>query len=169
MTNISKIYLVLFVCFFFLFSLFSNGQNVNTFSTELPLIIINTQGRTIVDNPKITANMKIISNAIGLNHFTDNANAYSGYIGIELRGRSSQGYPQKPYSIETRDASGANLNVPLLGLPEENDWILLSNYNDKSLMRNILGYTLFQRLGHYAPRAKLVDVIVNNEYQGIYI
>ena len=54
-------------------------------------------------------------------------------------------------------------------MPEENDWILLSNYNDKSFMRNILGYTLFQRLEHYAPRSRLVDVIVNSEYQGIYI
>ncbi|NQU53174.1 MAG: CotH kinase family protein [Bacteroidetes bacterium] len=169
MANISKIYSVLFLSCFVLFSTFSRGQNVNTFSTELPLVIINTQGQTIVNDPKVNGNMKIISNTNGLNHFTDNANEYNGYIGIELRGSSSQNYPQKPFLFETRDATGSNLNVSLLGMPEENDWILLSNYNDKSFMRNILGYTLFQRLGHYAPRARLVDVIVNNQYQGIYI
>lgn len=152
-----------------LFSGKSTGQDISAFSTELPLIIIDTDGKTINDEPKITAKMKIISNSIGLNHFNDNPNQYYGFIGIELRGSSSQDYLQKPYLFETRDLTGKNLNVSLLGLPEENDWVLLSNYNDKSFMRNILGYNLFQKLGHYSPRAKLVDVILNNEYQGIYV
>jgi len=145
------------------------AQSISGFSTDLPLIIIDTEGKTIMDDPKVTAKMKIIDNASGLNHFTDQPNDYNGYVGIELRGSSSQGYPQKPYLFETRDALGLNLNVSILGLPQENDWVLLSNYNDKSLMRNILGYQFFQKLGHYAPRAKLVDVVINNEYQGIYI
>ena len=63
---LQKYSLLLFSCFV-LFSLFSNGQNINDFSTELPLIIIDTQGKPIVDEPKVTGNMKIISNASGLN------------------------------------------------------------------------------------------------------
>ena len=145
------------------------AQDISMFSTDLPLVIIDTEGRAIVDEPKVTAKMKIISNTSGLNHYTDEANDYDGLVGIELRGSTSQSYPQKPYLFETRDADGENRNVSILGLPEENDWILLSNYNDKSFMRNILGYELFRRLGHYAPRARLVDVILNNEYRGIYV
>ncbi|MCY1722480.1 CotH kinase family protein [Prolixibacteraceae bacterium Z1-6] len=145
------------------------SQTITDFSTELPLVIISTNGETILDEPKIMATMKIISNANGINKFTDTANEYNGYIGIELRGSSSQLYPQKPYAIETRNADGSNNNVSILGMPEENDWALLSNYNDKSLMRNILGYKLFQTLGNYAPRAQLVDVIINGSYQGIYL
>ncbi len=152
-----------------LFNVKLSGQSINSFSTDLPLLIIDTNGKSIYDEPKTTGKLKIISNSVGLNHFTDPANDFDGTIGIELRGSSSQGYPQKPYLFETRNSDGSNLNVSILGLPEENDWVLLSNYNDKSLMRNILGYQLFERLGHYAPRAKLVDVILNNEYQGIYI
>ncbi len=146
-----------------------NCQSITDFSTDLPLFIIDTEGQTIVDEPKITAKLKIIDNKDKENRVTDEANGYDGIIGIELRGSSSQSYPQKPYLFETRDETGQNLNVSLLGLPEENDWILLSNYNDKSFMRNILGYELFRKLGHYAPRAKLVEVIINNEYKGIYV
>ncbi len=147
----------------------SNGQSLSNFSTELPLIIIHTDGKEIKDEPKVMATMKIIDNQGGVNKFTDTANEYNGHIGIEIRGSSSKHYPQKPYAIETRNADGSNNNVSILGMPKENDWVLLSNYNDKSFMRNILGYTLFQKLGHYAPRARFVDVIVNNTYMGIYV
>ncbi len=163
-----KLYFI-FLLTYFLCSNTLQSQNLNNFSTELPLIIINTNGKTILDEPKIMATMKIIANKNGINKFTDAANDYNGYIGIEFRGSSSQNYPPKPYAIETRNADGSNNDVSILGMPEENDWVLLSNYNDKSFMRNILGYKLFQALGNYAPRAQLVDVIVNGSYQGIYL
>jgi hypothetical protein len=138
--------------------------------STLPLIIIDTNGQSIPDEPKITAMMKVISNDNGLiNHPNDTPNEYDGYIGIEIRGASSSGYPQKPYSLETRDALGENNDVPLLGMPEENDWVLISHYNEKSFMRNLISYHIFQNMGHYATRSRLVDVIINGEYEGIYL
>ena len=68
----------------------------------------------------------------------DSSNIYSGNIGIEIRGASSANYPQKPYGIETRNSVNANNNVPILGMPSENDWVLLSNYNDLSLIRLLI-------------------------------
>jgi len=159
----------LFILYIFLFSFSAKGQTIVDFSTDLPLVIINTDGKTIPNEPKIMGTMKIVNNESGVNRYKDEGNDYDGYIGIELRGSSSQGYPQKPYAVETRNADGSNNNVSILGMPEENDWVLLSHYNDKSLMRNILGYSLFDKLGNYATRAHLVDVIVNNSYQGIYL
>lgn len=145
------------------------AQEFENYSTNLPLIIIDTDDKTIVDEPKIKCSIKIISNTSGTNKPTDAATDYDGVAGIEIRGSSSKYYPQKPFLFETRDENGKNLNVPILGMPEENDWILLSNYNDKSFMRNILGYKLFQKLGYYAPRARIVEVFVNRQYQGIYV
>lgn len=147
----------------------ARAQNINDFVTDLPIVIIDTEGREIIDEPKITARMKIIDNPDGINRFTDNPNDYNGLIGIEKRGSTSQSYPQTPYGIETRKANGDNLNISVLGLPAENDWVLLSNYNDKSFMRNILAYKMFERLGNYGPRARLVEVILNNDYKGIYV
>lgn len=113
--------------------------------------------------------MKLIFNGNGVvNKPTDPGNIYDGNIGIEIRGAYSASLPQKPYGIETRDASGNNHNVSLLGMPEENDWILLANYNDKTFMRNMLAFELFRKMGHYAPRTRMVEVIVNNIYQGVY-
>ncbi len=96
--------------------------------SNLPLIIINTNGGTIVDEPKITADLKIIhyeNNA--KNNLTDQPNVYNGKIGIERRGATSMNYPQRPYLFETRNEDGSNNNVSILGMPEENDWVLLSH------------------------------------------
>lgn len=139
------------------------------FSTNLPLILIDTEGQTIPDEPKINARMKIIYREGEQNSLTDSANVYDGWIGIERRGSSSYNYPQRPYALETRNDTMGNLNVSLLGMPKENDWVLLSNYNDKSFVRNILAHELFRRMGHYAPRMRLAEVYVNGSYEGIYL
>ncbi len=138
-------------------------------SSDLPLVLINTNGQSINDDPKITAWMEIIDNGPGVrNYATDSANNYNGFIGIELRGTSSLAFPQKQYSIETRDSAGNNFNTPLLGMPPENDWILYAPYNDKSLMRNALTYSLARDMGRYASRARFCEVIINGEYKGVY-
>ena len=139
-------------------------------SSRLPLILINTNGQPIPDPEKIEAEMKIIDNGpSALNRPTDPATDYDGKIGIEIRGAYSSTFPQKPYSIETRDETGNNLNVPLLGMPAENDWALITNYNEKSFARTTLAFDMFREMGHYAPRAVLCEAFVNNIYQGIYV
>jgi len=164
---ISRLLCVVVICFL-VTPAFSQVSGIST--SNLPLVVINTNGKAIIDASKISATMKVISNGTGqVNKPTDVGNIYSGNIGIEIRGAYSSSLPQKPYGIETRDANGANLNVSLLGMPAENDWILLANYNDKTFMRNTLAYELSRRMGHYAPRTRMVEVIVNNEYLGIYI
>lgn len=147
-----------------------NSILVTLDSTILPLVLIDTDGQNIPHGTKITARMKVINHEYGIfNKPTDAEVEYDGHIGIEIRGHSSSSYPQKPYNLETRDSLGNNLNVSLLGMPEENDWILISNYNDKSLVRSILSFELFRRMGHYATRARLCEVIINSKYCGIYV
>ncbi|MCJ7450051.1 MAG: CotH kinase family protein [Bacteroidales bacterium] len=132
-------------------------------SSNLPIIIINTQpGEIIMDEPKITADMKVIHNGgASLNYVTDPGNVYTGKIGIEIRGRYSASLPQKPYGIETRDLYGNNLDTSLLGLPSENDWILLANYNDKTFLRNFLAFEIFSEMG------QLIDFKINTERENI--
>jgi subtilisin-like proprotein convertase family protein len=139
-------------------------------STVLPLVLIDTYGGTIVDEPKINAGMKIIYHGLGFyNHPTDVPNVYNGEVGIEIRGSFSAGLPQKPYGFETRDAFGENLDTALLGMPSENDWILLAVYNDKVFMRNALPFKLSRMMDRYAPRTRFCEVILNGSYQGIYV
>jgi hypothetical protein len=139
-------------------------------SSELPIVSLFTLGQEIPYDGKVDALMEIRYNGPGtITYVTDPPNVYSGNIGIGIRGATSAGYPQRPYAVETRDTSGANLNVPLLGMPEENDWVLLSNYNDRSLVRNELAGELARRMGQYAPRTHLCEVLLDSTYRGIYV
>ncbi|MBL7873571.1 MAG: CotH kinase family protein [Cyclobacteriaceae bacterium] len=160
---------VISLCFLFVFEI-SNAQSPSFTSSNLPILVINTSGQTIVDEPKITASMGIIDNGEGVrNHVTDPFNNYEGKIGIEIRGSSSQSFPKKQYGIELRDAAGVGMSVPLLGMPAEEDWVLFAPYNDKSLMRDVLAYKLGRDLGWYAPRTRFCEVVLNGQYQGIYV
>lgn len=139
-------------------------------NSELPIVIINTLGQTIIPDQKIAALMEIkYYGPDSLTFVNDSANEYNGNIGIEIRGASSSGYPQHPYGFETRTASGGNNNVSILGMPSENDWVLLSNYNDRSLIRNSLAFKLFAETGNYSPRTSLCEVLLDSSYQGIYV
>jgi len=174
MTSWSKIWLfsnwrVLLFPFFIMLS-FPLISQVTLDSTNLPIIIINTNGQVIPDDPKITVEMGIIYNGPGeMNYITDSWNDYDGVAGIELRGSTSLNFPKKSYTFETRDAAGNNNNVSLIGLPEENDWILYAPYSDKSLMRNVLMYELSNRMGNYASRTRFCELILNDEYVGVYV
>lgn len=152
---------------------FSNPSWFNFFvfnSSNLPIININTQGQNISDNYRIVADMGIIYNGENVrNNTTDAFNNYNDKISIEVRGSSSQGFPKKSYSLETQDLIGGNNNVSILNMPEENDWVLYAPYSDKSLMRNVLSYGLGESLDRYAPRTQFCELVINGEYQGVYV
>ena len=148
----------------------ASAQSVNFQSSNLPIVVINTAGQTIMENQKITAGMSIIANGPGqINHMTDPPNAYNGLIGIELRGSFSLQYDKKNFSIETRDLTGSDLSVPLLDMPSESDWALISPLNDKSLIRDALAYWFAARAMDWAPRTRFVEVVLNGEYIGVYL
>ncbi|WP_167616746.1 CotH kinase family protein [Maribellus sediminis] len=139
-------------------------------SSNLPIFVIDTKGQTIVDEPKINGHLGVIFNGPGKrNNLSDPFNHYDGTIGIELRGNSTMGYPKKPYTFETRLENGDNNDVALLGFPEENDWILRASYIDHTFLRNPVGHELSRRADHWSSGNKHVEVVLNGEYQGIYI
>lgn len=138
-------------------------------SFNLPLMIINTHGQTIPEEPRILADMGLINNGMGKpNSETDTWNEYSGKIKIERRGESSRGFEKKSYSIELQKQDGSNNNVSLLGFPEENDFVLHGPYNDKTLILNKLSFKLFSLAGRWAPRSHYIEVILNGDYRGVY-
>lgn len=143
---------------------------VSVDSSELPLVLIKTLGQQIGQGTKVDALMQIKFNGVGnMTYFNGPANIYDGHIGIEIRGASSSGYPQKPYNIETRTPNGNNNNVSLLGMPKENDWALLSNFNDRSLVRNAIAFKMFSEMGNGSCRTHLCEVVIDSSYKGIYL
>ena len=148
----------------------SQGRKVEFTSSNLPIVIIETGGKAINSESKLTATMKIIDNGSGRrNKVTDKPNGYDGKIGIKLRGNSSLYFEQKRFTIETRDNDGKALNAELLGMPADNDWVLLAPYNDISMMRDPFAFDLWNEMGHWAPRNRYCEVVIDGNYVGVYI
>jgi hypothetical protein len=147
------------------------AQSVEFTSSNLPIVVIKTNGGTIVDDPKIVVDMGIIDNGPGVrNKITDPYNGYNGKAAIEIRGSSSQMFPKKQYGIELRAADGEEDNEQsLFGMPEEGDWILFAPYNDKTLLRDAMAYKLGRSMGNYASRSRFFELVLNNEYMGVYV
>lgn len=142
----------------------------NFSSSNLPIFVINTGGMVIPNEPKLAAQMGIIYNGPGIrNYLTDPHNNYNNKIGIETRGSSSSGFPQKTYGFETRDILGVKKDTILMGMPAEHDWILYAPYDDKTCMRNVLTYDIANKTGRYASRTQFCELVINGQYQGIYV
>ena len=166
-----KIVLVLSLLFIQMLSMAQSFTDSN-----LPIVIIETDGGVpIPDEPKVLGNMKIIWHQDGSRNYMSDANNpeflnYDGRIGIEIRGSSSQMLSKKPYGLETLQADNVtNNNVSILGMPKENDWILNSLAYDQTGMRDFLSYELSEKLGQYAPRRVYCEVVINGQYNGLYV
>ncbi len=140
-------------------------------SSNLPIVVVNTNGQTIVDEPDIIAEMGIIDNGPGIrNYTTDPYNDYDGYVTIEIRGQTSQQFfPKKSYGFETSDQFGNDIDTNILGFPKEEDWILNGPYSDKTFIRNTVAMRMGRDMGWYASRTQPCELIINGEYRGVYI
>src|ERR1043166_144538 len=151
-------------------------SNVIDFTSNLPLIIIDTFGASIVEENKIPATMTLIEPYHGRSSML-RPPAAQLRPGIEIRGQSSTMFPKKSYGFETWDEADQDLHVPLFGLPANSDWVLYAPYTDKTFMNDFLAYELHEKMGHYAVRRRFVDVFVDSsggglnyaDYAGIYV
>jgi len=147
-----------------------SAQN-QSFITKLPIVYIDTDGQDIVNDPRINAKMQIAWNENGdENSTSDPPTHFDGNIAIEIRGSSSQMFPKKSYGFELKDETWEDMDFPLIGMPAEEDWILYAPYSDKSLIRNVLTFTLAAQYSEvYVPRCRFVELFLNNEYDGVYV
>lgn len=140
-------------------------------STLLPIISIETGEMGIVsDTGKVVGHMTVYNNSKGsLNRLTDMPEIISE-IGIKLRGNSTLQWPKKNYSVETRDGAGNNLDIPLLGLSTENDWVFNGPFADKSNARNMLAFSLGRDImNDWSPNTKYFELIINGDFLGLYV
>ena len=132
---------------------------IKSFDFEIMTLGVGPEGE-IVDEPKVPA-------ALTIKRL--DSTLYEGIIGIEIRGESSQFFDKKSYGFETWDSQYNDLDVALIGFPEEEDWILYGPFSDKSLIRNKLIYELSNRMGRYTTKTEFVELTINYEYKGLYI
>ena len=124
--------------------------------TDLPTVFITTEGEAPVTTKENYVNCTV--SIIGADGGVENESAR-----IKLRGNSTLAQDKKPYKLKFSQ------DLSLFGLAPSNEWALLSNYADKSLMRNRLAYEMSKLLSFdYSPTQYCVDVFINGEYQGVY-
>ena len=125
----------------------------------IPRLVIKTNNlQTINDrDTKIPAKMQLWGESSPTSEVID--------LTIKGRGNSSWLYmPQKSYKIELVQKH------ELLKMPPNRDWALISNYADKTLMKNYLAYHLSSKLkAFYSPRCEFVELFLNNDYLGVYL
>src|SRR5664279_4310662 len=165
-----------FLIFCILSIVFLSAYPQSFTDSNMPIVLINTDGGVeIPDAPRVFANMKIIYRAPGLRNYLTDQNTtayinYNGRIDIETRGSSSQTLPKKQYGLTTYKADNVTkLNVSLLGLPADNDWILNGLGFEPSLIRDYLCYNLSRMMGEYASRTIYCEVVLNGSYIGLYV
>ena len=156
-----------------------DAGRIEVYTLNLPIVIIDTFGKQIPNEPKIPARIKVIYNQSGGRNALNSEHVdFEGKIGIELRGKTSQHFPKKQYGVEIQDDNGNDKDVSVLQLPAESDWVLNGPYSDKTLMRNFLAYEFSNRIGRYASRTRFVEVFLNDSgdatikkghYIGVYL
>ena len=82
---------------------------------------------------------------------------------IRGRGNTTWKYDKKPYRIKMDEKQ------KVLGMDKNKDWVLLANYCDKSLIRNLVAMEISRKL-EFSWTIDIIPVefYLNGEYQGVY-
>ena len=62
-----------------------------------------------------------------------------------------------------------DVDVSLVGLPEEEDWIIQGPHQDDSLVQNVLTYNIARETGMYAARTRYCVLSIDGVFKGVYI
>lgn len=97
---------------------------------------------------------------------------------VKFRGGITQNYDKRSFSIKFLDEAGNKLDVNLLGLREDNVWILDAMTIDRARMRNRVLFDLWNEYsrtpyetkfgGRNGTVGQMVEVFLNGEYHGLY-
>ncbi|MEG2678726.1 MAG: CotH kinase family protein [Oscillospiraceae bacterium] len=160
--------------------------DVEKLQTHLPLVILETDEKipgapyyedasaqmlyTMADNgdDEAWATMKIIDNRDTVNTPKD-APVLLNNIKIRVRGNSSRWFDKKSYAVKLVDGMGNHENKKVLGMEANHSWALHGPFLDKTLMRNYIGMNISGELMNYAPDVRFCEVILNGDYQGLYL
>lgn len=133
------------------------------FCSNLPVMYINTENGAAVESKDYYINSEI--HIQGNEYYnSETTKLYSGKAEIKGRGNSTwKRFPKKPYKIKL------DKKTSLFGYGKNKHWVLLANYIDESLMRNMLAGDIATRMGVGAMDGTWVDVVLNGKPVGNYM
>ena len=151
-------------------------EDLAEFSSNLPLIILNSFGHIIGHEEKAAVSARIIAPQGARATLLGPAD-FDGRGDLNIRGHTSLRYRKHSYHFKSRDEDHNPLKASILGLAKDSSWVLYAPYSDKTLMRDVLGYELSNQMGRYAPHTRLVEVFLSEpggklsprDYIGVYV
>ena len=127
--------------------------------TGLPVVVVETEnGREIVSKEDyLSATLRIF----GVGEYE---NLEPVACSIRGRGNTTWTWPKKPYLIKLDQKES------LLGMHKHKRWILLANFMDRTLMRNLVSMKVssFTRLA-WTPHCVPVELVLNDKHVGSYL
>ena len=131
---------------------------------KLPVIRINTENADpILDKKNYIPGTVVIEDPDGAYWDTPRLEVKIVENGVRGRGNSTWDMPKKPYKIKFDE------KISIFGLGEDKEWVLLANYADKTLLRNVVAMKLSEIVGmEWTPSMLPVEVYLNDEYMGCY-
>lgn len=153
------------------------SSTIPNWSSDLPIVVLMQHNLPITPGDKTPASMILIDReSDGRARLAGPATLHTR-IDADIRGSSSQTFPQKMYGVELRTEWNGNRDEDLLGMPADHNWIFYAPYGEKTLMRNVLAYQLSENMGHWAPRTRFVELFLHSgtgsvsqsHYAGVYV
>lgn len=152
------------------------SANIRNFSTGLPLLHVNTAGKTATKAKEVIATVTVMDS--GKNSSTELLRSAPTLTAkFQVRGNSSAKFSKKQYDLDLVDAADHDKDAPIsfLGLPKHHKWVLAAPYSDRALIRNSFGFAFARSLKNaqgeesYASRTRPIELFLNGKYQGVYV
>lgn len=142
------------------------------FCTHLPIVTIDTHNQEIPgllrEDKMITVDFNLYYNGKESNRLTDTA-SLSSKAQIRYRGNSSLKFDKHQYLLKFVDDEEKEKKISLIGMDEENKWILNGPFLDKTLIRNYVAYNISGKITDSVPEVRFCEVFLDGEYQGVYL
>lgn len=127
--------------------------------TGLPVVCIDTEGGKTIDSKEDYVNAAF--SILGRGGYDD---LESVACGIRGRGNTTWTWPKKPYLIKLDEKTS------VLGMPKHKRWVLLANFMDRTLMRNLVSMKVASLTSlDWTPRCVPVELVLNGKHQGSYL
>ena len=127
--------------------------------TGLPTVYVETEGGKPVLSKEeyVKATLKIRGNE-----------KYEGLDAVDCdirgRGNTTWGWPKKPYLLKLGEKKS------LFGMPKHKRWILLANFMDRTLMRNLVSMKVSSMTNlDWTPGCVPVELVLNGQHMGSYL
>ena len=138
----------------------SEADPPGTVKTGLPVVYVNTEG-----GRKITSKDTYLKASLRIKGAAEYEGLAETTCEIRGRGNTTWYWPKKPYLIKLDEKQH------IFGMHKHKRWVLLANFMDRTLMRNLVSMKVASMMSNLAwtPGCVPVELVLNGKHQGSYL